>query len=60
MNTYLLIYLFHILVVAPLFFIVGEYRDHPKIKDNQGFWQIFTMLAIMTIVWHSYKAYLFL
>lgn len=60
MNYFLFVYLFHLLVVAPMLFVAGEYHNHPSIKDNKSFWNLFTMMAFITFIYHGYKIYLYL
>jgi hypothetical protein len=53
MDLHILVYLFHLFIVGPLFLYVGIYRDHiPKIM-----YSILLYLGIFIIFLHIFKVY---
>ena len=53
MLTHELIYYIHILIVAPLFIYIGQYKEltNPKVLAS-----LFPM-GVIVLVYHSYKLY---
>jgi hypothetical protein len=59
MNYRVLVFLFHIFIVGPLYIILGKYHDHPMIKDNISLWNSMIVIGIFMILYHSYLLYNF-
>jgi hypothetical protein len=53
MDIHILVYLFHLCIVGPLFLYVGIYRDNiPKIMYN-----VLLYLGVFIIIYHIFKVY---
>lgn len=51
------VFLFHLLLIGPGLIILGKYHDHPRIRDNEGLWNLLYLTGLGIIVYHSFMWY---